>query len=180
MPITESGTFDVEDADEVSGSGSAPVLSSSGMDWVGRGRLVHPTIGTYDYDRTPDDVVNLDAGVVVRPIWSHSVTLGGGVDALWAGSMRDVVVVERWRNGDVGAPIELARALLQMLTVPPVDPSANFVLWYPNYLTTAGYKVALLDLRSGGQSFTLDLRLASYGFTPQPLELEMRILGEAS
>ena len=81
-------------------------------------------------------------------------------------------------NGDTGAPMALARALLAMFTTPPVDPAVNFVVWSPNYITDASYRVALVDLRSGGEGFKLDLRLQRWGWTPQPLELEMRIIEE--
>lgn len=179
MTITASTTFDVTDQTPTTVSASTVVQAAVGYGTGGRGRLVHPTLGAYDYVNAPDDVENCDGDVLIAPMWSHAMTLGGAVDALWPGYLRDAKIIERWRNGDVGCPIEHLRQLWQLFANPPDPVSGTPVVWSPNYINALSYKVALVDVRSGGQGYRLDLRLARYGYAPQPVELEMRVLGYA-
>jgi hypothetical protein len=69
-----------------------PVIASG----TGRGRLVHPTLGTYDYEQMPDEWVNVDGDVLIAPIWSSVRTLDGDANTLWQGDIRDVEVEEHW------------------------------------------------------------------------------------
>lgn len=174
MTITASSTFTVASGSALSASVSSSVLAAVTSP-SGRGRLVHPQLGTYDYANTPDEVEGIDATGLVRPLWIHSVTVGGGVDALWPGHIRDVTVVERWRNGDVGSTLALFRALWQMFSTTPTDPVGTWVVWSPNYLSAVQYRVLLVDVRAGGGQ-VLDLRLLRKGYAPQPVELQMRLV----
>jgi hypothetical protein len=177
MTISAAAIFDVADQSPVSAEVTAIIQPPVGAGTGGRGRLVHPTLGAYDYSHTPDETVDLDGDVLFAPAWAHAATLGGGVDAVWSGHIRDALVVERWAQGDVGCPIAHLRMLLAMRAeLAPVDAP---VLWAPNYATARTYKVAIVDVRAGGERVTLNRRLLSYGYAPQPVELELRILGRA-
>lgn len=180
MSLTASTTFDVADQAPVSAEAAVVIQPAVGVGTGGRGRLVHPTLGTYDYANTPDETVGLDGDVLYGPTWAHTATLGGAVDAWWPGFKRDARVVERWKQGQVGAPIEHLRMLWAMFAAPPADPIANPVIWTPNYANARSYRVALVDVRAGGERITLDRRLLSWGYAPQPVELELRILGDVA
>lgn len=177
MTITATTIFAVADQAAVSAEVTAVIQPPVGAGTGGRGRLVHPALGAYDYSHTPDETVDLDGDVLYGPSWAHAATLGGGVDAVWSGHIRDVVVVERWAQGDVGCPIAHLRMLLAMRAA--LAPVATPVIWAPNYATARTYKVAIVDVRAGGERVTINRRLESYGYAPQPVELELRILGRA-
>lgn len=178
MTISASSTFNVLDASIESAQVSVVIQPAVGVGTGGRGQLVHPTLGTYAYAVAPDEVVDFDGAPLYSPQWAREQTFGGQVDTLWTGFLRDAVVIERWKNGEVGAPIALLRALWTFFANPP-DPTTNqFVVWSPNYGTAVSYKVALAAVRAGGERITIDRRLASYGYAPQPVELELRIISE--
>jgi hypothetical protein len=159
------------------GGPGSPLPSGSGV-YPG-GRLVHPSLGTYDYPATPTETVNVLGGVIVPPIWSHAMTLGGGIDTLWPGFKRDARVIERWIHGASGGPIAHLIALLNFWQNPPDPTTPSYVVWSPSYATTASYNVAIVAVRSGGQEITIDQRLRRYGYAPSPVELELRIFGDA-
>lgn len=177
MSLTASSTFNVADSATVSAEAQTIIQPPVGYGTGGRGRLVHPTLGTYDYANTPDETVNVDGDVCFSPLWAHAMTLGGGQDTLWPGNLRDARVIERWHQGDVGAPIAHLRTLWAFLTNPPDPASGAFVQWFPNYANARGYKVVLAEVRAGGEGYRIDRRLLSYGYAPAPVELELRIVG---
>ncbi len=182
MTLSASATFDVADQAPTDLDATVIVQPAAGVGTGGRGRLVHPTLGAFDYYDAPDETVNLDrGGVIVRPLWERSRTLSGQVDALWSGFLRDARVIERWRNGDVGSPIAHLR-MLQAIVANPPDPAAGVagaVVWEPSYATGTRYAVIVADVRAGGDEYQIDWRLEGYGFAPQPVELELRVLGLA-
>jgi hypothetical protein len=180
MTLSASATFTVADQTPVTVAADAVVQPPVGFGTGGRGRLVHPTLGAYDYAVTPDEVENCDGDVLIAPVWSHAMTLGGAVDALWPGYLRDALIVERWRNGDVGCPIDHLRQIWQLFANPPDPVTGTPVVWTPNYINANSYNVAIVSVRSGGSAYRLDLRLARWGYAPQPVELSLRILGYAS
>ena len=180
MTLTSSSTFNVQDSAlesaEVAGTVQAPVGFGTG----GKGRLVHPTLGTYDYPIAPTDTVNVDGDVCFPPSWVTAPTLAGGAVTLWEGNMRDAQVIERWAEGDVGCSVAHLRALWALFANPP-DPedlveADRFVVWTPSYANANSYKVALVAVRSGGEEYKLDRRLAEYGYAPQPVELVLRVI----
>lgn len=175
MTLTANGTFNVADQTPLSASASVVVQPPVTVGTGHGGRLVHPTLGTYDYSTSPDELVNIDGGPLYGPIWSHSATLGGGVDTVWEGSLRDTRVLERWGTiGDVGGPIALARMLWQFYANPPTPPS--YVIWAPTYATASTWNVAIVGVRVGAESYTLNQVLLARGYVPAPIELEMRVI----
>jgi hypothetical protein len=122
----------------------------------GHGRIVHPTLGAFDYEVKPDEWVNIDADAIIPPVWSSSRTLTSAANVLWAGVLRDVVVEERWKAvGGLAMPVTQFRMLLAIWTT-PVDPDVGYVQWYPNYITGVGFKVLPVNLSAGGQGIALD------------------------
>ncbi len=180
MTLVATSTFNVTDQAPTTVAATAPVLPPVSYGAGGRGRLVHPTLGAYDYANTPDETVNLDGDICVPPIWSHTQTLGGGVDALWPSYPRDCEVIERWLQGDVGCPINHLRQLWQFFVNPPDPVTGSPIIWAPNYASPRTYKVFLVGLTAGGEQYKLNTRLARYGYAPTPVELKLRIFAYAS
>ena len=125
--LTASATLTIGDASTVTESISLLVLPVAGS-YEGTGRLVHPTFGTYDYERPPDEWTNLDGDALIAPIWASTKTLLGAANTLFAGNLRDVIVEERWTQPVCCLAAHL-RALLPMWMNPP-DPSVAYVEWY--------------------------------------------------
>lgn len=149
----------------------------------GRGRLVHPLFGPFDYHAKPDEWVNIDTDIVIPPVWSSVRSLGGSVNALWPGYVRDVVVEERWKSlGGLAMPIGQLRWMI-MMWVNPVDPDTGYVQWYPNYVSPLGYRVLLLNLAVGGQQGIALDDVINYldangpdGWVTAPVTLTMKIV----
>lgn len=141
----------------------------------GKGRLIHPSLGTYDYEIAPDEWTNLDTDILVPPVWQHERTLKGGTSTRWSGYLRDVEVVERWLNRYVMLGPQF-RMLVDMWRNPPTPPS--YVIWCPNYITALQYKVEIVSISTGGsQGITLDYTvLQGDGFIKGPLELTYKII----
>ncbi len=180
--LISSSTFAVADQAPLSVSTQATILGAVGAGTGGTGRLVHPTLGVYDYELAPNEIEGLDGDVLYGPTWSRATTLGGAADTFWSGFQRDAVVVERWGAGLLVGPIvplALFRTLWGMYANPPPDAVATPVTWSPNYASAKSFRVALADVRVGGRRVTLDVYARSVGYVRGPVELELRILGEA-
>jgi len=172
MPtLTASSPFTI-------GSGSSEVESetitilpavTSGQ---GRGRLIHPTFGAYDYSHMPDRWTNIDGDLIVAPIWSSAKTLLGAANTLMTGHIRDVTVTERWT---FAVPIAHLRALLMYWQNPP-DPDNGFVEWWPSYTSAEGFKVAMVDLTVGGEAVTLNWVSLRHSMVIDDVALRMRII----
>lgn len=169
--LTASTTFSIGASSVVVESASVVILPAVAAG-SGRGRLVHPTLGTYDYAQMPDEWVNVDADVVIAPIWASSRTLDGDANTLWQGSLRDVEVEEHWT---FAVSIAHVRAISAMWQNPP-DPDDGFVAWYPNYANGNGYSVILEALSVGGEGVKLNYVSKRYGFVVDDMVLRMRIV----
>jgi hypothetical protein len=169
--LTSSSTFAIGDAITVVEQAQAIILpvASAGE---GRGRLIHPTLGVYDYQHAPDEWTNLDGDVIISPIWSSSKTLSGSSNTLWMGDIRDTVIEERW-TGQLSASLAHLRALLAMWQNPP-DPAADYVEWWPSYANALGFKVLLIALEVGGQAISLNY-VARQGWVAAPITLRLKI-----
>lgn len=122
----------------------------------GYGRIIHPTLGAFDYEVKPDEWVNIDADAIIPPVWASTRTLTSAANVLWNGNIRDVVIEERWKAlGGLAMPITQFRMLLAIWTT-PVDPDVGYVHWYPNYITQVAFKVLPVGLTAGGQGITFD------------------------
>jgi len=169
--LTSSATFTIGAAATVAETATALILPVAGAG-TGRGRLIHPTLGTYDYVHAPDQWTNLDGDVIVSPIWANTKTLSGGSNTLWAGDIRDTVVEERW-TGQLSASLAHLRLLLAFWQNPP-DPAEAYVEWYPSYANALGYKVVLLAVEVGGQGVNLDF-ISRQGWVTSPIALRMKV-----
>ncbi len=172
--LTSSSTITVGDGAVVTETAAIPILPALGSS-AGTGRLVHPTLGTYDYDLAPTQYSNLHGDALIAPIWASSMTLGGAANTLWQGKLRDVVVQETWSGGDLSMRTPQFERLLSFWQNPP-DPAVSAVLWYPNYASALGFKVALIGLTVGGQGITIDAGWVASGFIVQPVVLTLRVL----
>ncbi|PYJ07923.1 MAG: hypothetical protein DMF06_14295 [Verrucomicrobia bacterium] len=169
--LTSSATFSIGDATTVIEQADIVILPVASVG-QGRGRLVHPVLGTYDYLHAPDEWTNLDGDVIISPIWSSSKTLSGSSNTLWMGDIRDTVVEEKW-TGALSASLTHLRALLAMWQMPP-DPAADYVEWWPSYANALGYKVLLIALEVGGQAISLNY-VARQGWVAAPITLRLKI-----
>lgn len=143
-----------------------------------KGRLIHPSIGTYDYTTRPDEWGEFDADVIVPPTWQSVKTLSAGANTLWAGNIQDVEVYERWTS-DAAMSAAMFRMLLSFYINPPTP--TEYIEWYPNYINENGYKVILVDVKSGGsrgRNFN-HVMLQNTPYIKGPVELNMRIVGYA-
>src|SRR5438105_11089454 len=93
--LTSSATITIGDGSTVTEQASVVVIPAAGVG-EGNGRLIHPTLGTYDYDMPPNQWVNLHGDVIVAPIWASEKTLSSVANTLWQGVIRDVVIEEHW------------------------------------------------------------------------------------
>lgn len=139
---------------------------------TGRGRLIHPTLGTYDYEHQPDHWTNIDSDLIVAPIWSGEKTLLGASNTLMTGHIRDVTVTEKWT---FAVKISHVRSLLMFWQNPP-DPDNGFVQWWPSYTSTNGFKVAMVALEIGGEEVTLDWFSRQHSVVSEGVVLKMRII----
>lgn len=178
MTLTATSTFTVANAGTLSAV-LAPTIGPPVGVGTGFGRLVHPILGTLDYYKQPDHVSNMDGDAIYGPIWTHSNTLGGGVDAVWNGFIGDVICTEMWSDK---ALVFLPHVqLLAYFWMNPPDPSTgSYVLWYPNYRNGHCFQVAMIDLKVGGKEYTYDTILAYQNYVEVPLELQLRLIGKVS
>lgn len=171
--LTSQTTFTVGEAATETVAATLTILPAPGAG-AGKGRLVHPTLGTYDYPYAPDEWSNMDGDAIIAPIWASTKTLDGSANTLFAGSLRDVVVEERW-TGDLSAPMAMVRMLAAFWQNPP-DPATDYVRWYPSYANSLGFKVIILDLQVDGQGFNLDF-VSRQGWVAGGVVLRMRLAG---
>lgn len=171
--ISSSATITIADAAVVVESITISVLPAP-MAGSGRGRLIHPTLGTFDYDRPPDEWEGFRGDVIIPPVWASTKTLLGAANTLFAGDVRDVVVEERWTQSLVGAT-SFVDMLLAMWSTPP-DPSVAYVQWYPNYASAEGFNVVMLAMSLGTKNITT-ASLSHQGIDRGPMTLRMRIAG---
>lgn len=172
--LTSQDTFSVGDATVTQETVQIPVLSAP-VAPSGTGRLIHPTLGTYDYVEAPPEWGNMDTDAVIPPIWSSVKTLSGGSNTMWPGYMRDVEVYERW-IGRVAIKAPQMRMLLDFWKNAPADP--DYVVWEPNYINANSYKVIILDVSTGGsKGVNLDYTMfQGDGFVKGPVVLKMRLV----
>lgn len=175
MPtLTNSATWTLGAASPAAEELDIPILpAASGA--TGRGRLVHPTLGSIDYEKAPDAWSGIDSDVLMPPVWASTKTLSGAANTLWRGHLRDAVATERWLGDDLSMSIEQLRLLLAVWQN-PVDPAAGYLQWWPNYTTTLGYQVMMTDVSVAGQGVTLDY-ITRQGWVAAPVTISYRIAG---
>jgi hypothetical protein len=171
--LTSQTTFTVGEAAIELAAASLTILPVTEVG-SGKGRLVHPALGAYDYPHAPDEWSNMDGDALIAPIWASAKTLDGSANTLFAGSLRDVVVEERW-NGELTAPMAMVRMLASFWQNPP-DPALDYVQWYPSYANALGFKVIVLALDVNGQGINLDY-ISRQGWVTGNVVLRMKLVG---
>ena len=148
---------------------------------TGRGRLVHPTLGTLDYDYAPTSWTNVDADVLSSPVWASSKTLQGAATTLWRGDLRDVTCIEHWDQdaGELRMPIFMLRTLVAFYANPP-DPANAYVTWHPTYTSDLVFNVAMVGLTVGGEGITLDSIATRRNWARRDVELSLKVLGRVA
>jgi hypothetical protein len=174
--LTSSATLTLSDSTTVVESLTITALPSA-PGGSGKGRLIHPTLGTYDYDSAPEVWTNMYSDAVIAPIWSAQRTLSGAASTLWAGDLRDVECTEIW-SASHGLAMTVAQfaALLAMYQAPP-DPATEWVEWYPSYVNALGFAVLLVNLTVGGADAMQFSGYIHDGYIDAPVELTLRIVG---
>lgn len=177
MPtLSSSATFTIGAASPAVETLDIPILPAVGST-TGRGRLIHPTLGTLDFAQGPDEWSGLDTDVLTPPVWASTKTLSGAANTLWRGTLRDGLCVERWTGEDgLSMPLAQLRVLLAFWQNPP-DPASGAVQWWPNYATALGFKVAITAIKVGnGDGITLDY-ISRQGWVQGPVAVTYKILG---
>lgn len=175
--LTQTTAFTISENNILSVSAVVDVVLSSSGTTSGKGRLIHPTYGIYNYEYAPDAKTNLfGSDVVIPPGWTSTKTLSGSANTLFVGNIRDVTVKETW-NQDIAMLTSQLQVLLTFWMNPP-DPSVDYVKWYPNYTTPLGFKVIMLNLTCGGDGITTNY-LTKQEVVEGPVVLEMKIAGRA-
>lgn len=145
----------------------------------GMGRLIHPVLGTLDYQLAPHEWTNMDGDIIIPPVWSSTQTLGGAANTLWSGFLRDVEVEERWLP-ERGLSMSMAqlRSLLAFWTT-PVNPADGYVQWWPNYATELGFEVILKGVDVDGAPLTMNHFMKVAQLVDRQVTLKMRMVGYA-
>lgn len=183
VTISSSATFQVAGGTTAAVQLTLPVLPVWPVE-SGYGRIIHPTIGAFDYETKPDEWMNIDTDVIIPPVWASTRTMTGAANVLWNGDIRDVVVEERWKAlGGLAMPISQLRMLL-MIWTNPIDPAEDYVRWYPNYISPLGFQVLPISVQVGGQGVTFD-DVINYkdaegdpdGWVTNPVTFQMKLVG---
>jgi hypothetical protein len=176
--LTSSATFTIGAGSAIVESVAVTILPAIGSS-TGKGRLIHPTLGTLDYGYAPDEWSNIDGDLIVPPIWSSAKTLQGAANALWQGNVRDVIVYECWIQ-DLNMPVAMLRQLLAFWQNPPDPDAGSPVQWWPNYASALGFNVAMLSVEVAGdgpgQGVVLDALVPRRGWVGGKVTNTMRIL----
>ena len=175
--LTNSTAFTIA-AQATAVSGTTVEVIAAGAPGTGRGRLIHPTLGTYDYQYQPHEWTNIDGDVIVVPNWQASATLNDGQGTLWTGNERDVECSETWLADDLSMPIYQFRMLLNIFMNPP-DPADNYVQWWPQYTTTLGYDVMIKSLTVGQQGGIKFSDVSMQGFLDEDVTIVYQIVQAA-
>lgn len=170
--LTSTATFTIGDAATEEASATITILPAVGES-TGTGRLIHPTLGTYDYEKCPDAWSNVDGDVIIAPIWGGAKTLQGTANTLFQGHIRDTVIEERWIGDDASMSIAMLRALLLFWQNPP-NPANAYVQWYPNYTNAYGYNVILLAVDVNGAGVNLDY-ITRLGYVTGDVVLRLKV-----
>jgi hypothetical protein len=172
--LTSNATITIGDGATATETISLSVVAAP-IGGSGKGRLVHPTIGTIDYDRQPDRTDGMRGDAHIAPVWASSKALRGTANTLFAGDLRDVVCMEHWTQPFVTATFA---DVLQSIFVNPPNPSGNHVIWYPSYLNAFGFKVVITDFSLGGNRgvSTFFPRHGAGTYDRGPMSLTMRLI----
>lgn len=170
--LTSSTTFTIGDSATEAETTQITILAAP-VDGSGSGRLIHPTLGTLDYEKCPDEWSNVDGDVIIAPIWSSSKTLVGSSNTLFAGHLRDTVVEETWIGTEASISVDMMRVLLSFWQTPP-NPSTQYIQWYPNYTNQLGFNVILQAVDVNGAGVNLNY-IARIGWVVGDVTLRMKI-----
>ncbi|MCK5431970.1 MAG: hypothetical protein KAJ03_04460 [Gammaproteobacteria bacterium] len=155
-------------------------VSVAGGPGTAKGRLIHPVLGTYDYEKEPDEWFGIDADIFIEPVWANVRTLSGAANTLWDGYVADVETEEKWLSPKgVSMTRNQMQTILSFYQNPPDPDVAGFVQWYPSYTSALGYNVVMTGVTIGGRKMTLDHLTNHRDLVAKPVTLLMRIVSRA-
>lgn len=189
--LTSSSTFTIGAGSVVTQTVDIPILPLLTSGEFGKGRMIHPTLGTLDYDFPPDEWVNVDGDVIIAPTWATQKTLQGAINTLWQGDIRDVIVEEHWTQENNISATAMRMFLAFWQNPPDPDAGAAPLQWWPNYCTSLGFEVALINVcvgaglrnireRYDGTVFNGYMMDPDDPWVTEPITLTMRVLGRAT
>lgn len=176
MPLlTATTNFTILDASPVVESVQLSVIAAGGPG-SGKGRLVHPTLGTLDYSLAPHEWTSMAEDAVIAPIWSSQMTLSSAANTLWPGNLRDVTPEERWiPSAGLSMPLDMLKSLLAFWMNPP-DPATAHIEWWPSYVSSLGFKVIISAIEVGGAPLTLSPQAVGTDLVEFPVTVKLRII----
>lgn len=174
--LTASTTVTIQAASPVSESVQLAVIPALSSGVLGKGRLVHPSLGTLDYFLEPHQWTNIDGDVLIPPIWSSAKTLSSTANTLWPGALRDVVCVESWiPEKGLSMPLSMLRTMAAFYLNPPDLAAGQYVEWYPNYTSELGFKVIIEDLKVDGETMKMSPLVKGAELVEFEVKLSLRI-----
>lgn len=180
MPtLTATTNFTVLDASPVVESVQLAVIAAGGPG-TGKGRLIHPTLGTLDYTLPPHEWTQMGEDAVIAPVWTSQMTLSSAANTLWPGSLRDVTPEERWLpSAGLSMPLDMLKTLLTFWMNPP-DPAVAFIEWHPSYVTSLKFKVIISAIEVGGAPLTLSPQSVGTNLVEYPVTVKLRIVSRVA
>jgi len=177
--ITNSTAFIIAAQSSATAEVTVAVIPNA-VSGEGRGRLIHPTLGTFDYDYLPEQWINMDGEAIIVPDWQNTKTLSSGQNTLWAGNIKDVECKEIWTApGGLAMSMSQLRVLISFFQNPP-DPTVDYIQWWPSYVTANGFDVVIKDMQVGGQRGFMFTDISLQGWIDLPVTMVYQIVGPAS
>jgi len=175
--ITNSTAFVIAAGSSATAEASVTVIPNAAPG-EGAGRLIHPTLGTFDYAYMPEQWVNMDGNALIIPKWQNTQTLDSGQNTLWSGNIKDVECKEIWTApGGLAMPMSQLRVLISFFQNPP-DPTVDYIQWWPSYVTGNGFDVVIKSMQVGSSGFTFS-DVSLQGWIDLPVTMVYQIVGPA-
>ena len=177
--LTATTNFTILDASPVIESIALSVVAAAAPG-TGKGRMIHPTLGTLDYTLAPHEWTNMAEDAIIAPIWTSQMTLSSSSNTLWPGSLRDVAPEEHWLpSAGLSMPLPMLKALVAFWMNPP-DPAVGYIEWHPSYVTSLKFQVIIIGIEVGGAPMTMSPQSVGTNLVEYPVTVKLRIVGRVA
>lgn len=177
--LTATTNFTILDASPVVESITLSVIAAAAPG-TGKGRMIHPTLGSLDYYLAPHEWTSMGEDAVVAPVWASQQTLTSTANTLWPGYLRDVAPEERWLpNAGLSMPLSMLKAL-QAFWMNPPDPAVGYIEWHPSYVTSLKFSVIITAIEVGGAPLTMSPQTVGTNLVEYPVTVKLRIVGRVA
>jgi hypothetical protein len=177
--LTATTNFTILDASPVIESIALSVVAAAAPG-TGKGRLIHPTLGTLDYTLAPHEWTNMAEDAIIAPIWTSQMTLSSASNTLWPGSLRDVAPEERWiPSAGLSMPLDMLKALIAFWMNPP-DPAVGYIEWHPSYVTSLKFSVIIVGIEVSGAPMTMSPQSVGTDLVEYPVTVKLRIVARVA